>query len=323
MGKKTFDKIDISSIPLPDVEALSVEAVDKKFNLKASGSEDGSRCEPRSDAQSQSAFEIKIGAYFSQHMSQIKARFQDRERPCREGRTRLRTTLNLQNDINTMEQVPQEANMVWEQKYQIKANEINRCTKALDKKRTNYRVFQVNNNLTDRDPQYHTDWKKYYLLVLIFAFVEFVIGVGFFIQADSIAVSKYAAATVAVNVLLALFAGDRWRFQNHVIVIKKITGLSIAIFTLALFVGLMIAVAHLRMAIPLAVEEVLKGTAESVMFPAIKLAGDSLFSNPFSFVKDVTAIIFIGFTYAFGIYAFLKGYGYQDEYPGYSRKLLS
>ena len=92
-GKKTFDKIDISSIPLPDVEALSVEAVDKKFNLKASGSEDGSRCEPRSDAQSQSAFEIKIGAYFSQHMSQIKARFRTGsalvERAARDSEQRL------------------------------------------------------------------------------------------------------------------------------------------------------------------------------------------------------------------------------------------
>ena len=59
------------------------------------------------------------------------------------------------------------------------------------------------------------------------------------------------------------------------------------------------------------------------MFPAIKLAGDSLFSNPFSFVKDVTAILFVGFTYAFGIYVILKGYGYQDEYPGYSRKHIA
>ena len=107
-----------------------------------------------------------------------------------------------------MEQVPQEANMMSEQKYQMK-DQMKQIVVKLDKKRKNYRVFQVNNNLTDRDPQYHTKiWKKYYLLVLIFAFGAFVIGVGFFIQADSIAVSATYAVAI-VNVLMAFVAGNR------------------------------------------------------------------------------------------------------------------
>ena len=48
--KKKFKKVDAASVPSPSIESLKVSNVDKKFDLKKRGTNDGANNAPKSDS---------------------------------------------------------------------------------------------------------------------------------------------------------------------------------------------------------------------------------------------------------------------------------
>ena len=56
MAEEQFKKFDISSVPRPSIEELSVESVDAKFGLEKNGASDGNKNEPKAGSGSLSPF---------------------------------------------------------------------------------------------------------------------------------------------------------------------------------------------------------------------------------------------------------------------------
>ena len=316
MAEDKYKKFDLASVPRPSIEELSVESVDAKFGLEKNGASDGNKNEPKAGSGSLSPFEIKIRAHFTTNVAKARQTYVDVERDYREQRAQLRTTLNPEFDVTSLRQLKGEAENDVAKKFPTMRDQLKQVNENLDTSKKLYRVFRVNNNLTDREAAYPEDMAKFFRPVFIVALLELFFGFAFFQEAGTkLAAIGYAGAVVIVNFVMAFVAGNRMRFKNHVSLSQRIQYLSISIATSSIFLVLMVFVAHFRMALGEAKMLVSTGEFGTVAAAANNVALGTLQNNVFGL--DITAFLFVCLTYAFGILSFYKGYTCTDEYPGY------
>jgi hypothetical protein len=293
----------------------------EKLRLKENGGTDGKDNLPKPGASIMSPTELNLIAHLNKISGSAFNIYSKNTADLIQERINLKNDLNLEQDIQSINQIDQSYKPQISYLIEDGRNKIIDAAGRFGNSVRNFRNFVLQNDLTTRSAVYPSSDVSHLKWVLVGGIVELVIAAFYYTEAaaNPLAGLAFALLIVVTNVLVAFIAGDRLRFINHKNISLKVWYTTFSVCLFLIFLAAIIYGALLRQAL-VDLLEVNPDAAENlfnVMNAAGVNAAKTVIASPFSFVNNaVTTLIFIA-SLAFGILVSYKGYRRDDEYPGY------
>jgi hypothetical protein len=302
---------------------IDINYLAEKFKLKENGGTDGKDNLPRTDATTMSPTELGLIAHLNKLSSNAFSIYSKNITDLIQERINLKNGLNLEQDIQSINQLDQAYKPKISYLIEEGRNKIIDAAGRFGNSVRSHKNFVYQNELTTRAAVYPNSDTDHLKWVVVGGIVELIIAALYYTEAASnpLAGLAFALLIVVTNVLIAFIAGDRLRFINHKNVSLKIWYSSFAIILFGIFLIAIIYGALLRQALVDLLETNPEASENlfNVMNAAGTAAAKTVIASPFSFFNNaVTALIFIA-SLAFGILVSYKGYRRDDEYPGYGQ----